>query len=220
VTQASKYSVKASRLKVAMDVFEFFKIKLPQVGTLGDFRQIIEQGLCHLEFVKFIKLMTKSGQEEEYFEVCDRKIQLNTKVGTAINMIKLIVDNYGHRAYQATVAGGADLKALYHSVRIAYEAEEFLLTGHITQPRPERELLLKIRNGLMPFQEISELIETQLAKVKEAISKSALPDEPDYEYAKDFVLRHYSDAVLMRNRLDHIKHSLEVRSDIAHDLEE
>jgi hypothetical protein len=91
--------------------------------------------------------------------------------------------------------GGKDFKALSHSVRVNSEALQLLTTGHITFPRPDRELLLQIKLGQLPYEQIAELIEQGLADVCEVHKKSTLRDKPDKEWADNFVYDVYSKIV-------------------------
>ncbi len=78
-----------------------------------------------------------------------------------------------------------------HAVRVASEAYELLMLHHITYPRPEAALLLQIRKGELPYQQVAELIEQGLADLGYAQSKSTLPAEPDRQWAEDFVHDRY-----------------------------
>ena len=63
-----------------------------------------------------------------------------------VNGLRALEARYGTRV-EAAAAHGYDHKSLLHAVRLLMEAEEFLLTGHITLPRPpdEIEFLMRIR---------------------------------------------------------------------------
>jgi len=74
-----------------------------------------------------------------------------------------------------------------HAVRIAAEARELLLTGTITFPRPEKELLLAIRQGHLPYKEVEALIDQGLADIKEAELHSTLSSKPNYSYMDELV---------------------------------
>src|ERR1051326_7146851 len=99
----------------------------------------------------------------------------------------------------AHLSGGKDWKALSHSVRVNSEAYELLTTGNITFPRPDRELLLKIKTEQMEYDQVAELIEIGLAKLYEAQDNSILREESDKEWADDFIYNIYSGIVVGEN---------------------
>ena len=83
-----------------------------------------------------------------------------------------------------------------HAVRVGREAIEFLTTGHITFPRPEAPHLLDIKQGRLPFQQVSEEIEELLVKVEEATAVSSLPNSFDPAVIDDFVEQLHRTVVL------------------------
>jgi hypothetical protein len=84
---------------------------------------------------------------------------------------------------------------MYHAVRVAHEAMELMETGKLTFPRPERDLLLAIRRGEIPYEEVSQMIEENLIRVEEAVESSQLPEEPDWDFTDRFVERIYRSTV-------------------------
>ena len=54
---------------------------------------------------------------------------------------------------------GSDNKSLYHTLRLLSEGVELLTTGHITYPRPEANILMKIRLGKISQSRVYDLIE-------------------------------------------------------------
>lgn len=73
-------------------------------------------------------------------------------------------DKYGYCASNA-----------YHAIRLLYEGIELLTTGSITFPRPEVDMLLKIRTGGILLQEIEEIYKELDHNICLAYEKSELP---------------------------------------------
>jgi predicted nucleotidyltransferase len=74
-----------------------------------------------------------------------------------------------------------DTKAAMHMIRLMQEGIEYGSTGKITCPRPEKDLLLAIRNGNFTFADICELfkiLETRLLVLK---LDNCLPNDIDDE---------------------------------------
>ena len=97
---------------------------------------------------------------------------------------------------QAETGKGVDWKAMMHAVRVCHEAQELLVTHHITYPRPEAELLLRVRKGEMPYPEVAALIERGLEELEIYQAQSTLPAKPDYKAAEDLVMTVYGDIVM------------------------
>jgi uncharacterized protein len=74
---------------------------------------------------------------------------------------------------------GYDTKAAMHLVRVLDEGKELMDTGKITLPRPNVELLKRIRGGEFDFPEIEFMYDQRLALLLEAQEKSSLPAELD-----------------------------------------
>lgn len=190
-TQANKYGIKGSRIKAMREIIEF-------ISTKGGVSKIGELDMTFMpqnSFTDIIHIKGPRGLEEPHLQCCNRKIPFHASVKYAKEIFQKIFDEYGHRARLAESNEGVDFKALYHAVRVAEEAKELLLTGHITFPRPEAPLLLKIRKGEMPYAQVADIIENGLVAVEEAKTKSVLPASPDVEYANELIVAAYEEVV-------------------------
>lgn len=75
-------------------------------------------------------------------------------------------------------AHGYDTKHASHLVRLVLQGKEALATGHMTLPRPERGLLLDIRNGKIPYEALLKMVENFDAEFDELYKISPLQREP------------------------------------------
>ncbi len=199
--QAYKYGDKGKRLDVFKDVVEWLESlyeyrkdsKLNWYMPMG----IMSDGhtpawtkirLKHKEFISIHKKVNDTS-EVEYLDVNGVMVPINVTVEYAIDVYKPRLEEYGARAKQAAADKGNDLKAIYHAVRIANQAEELLKTGLITLPRPEAPLLLRIRNGLMEEAEMKAVIDESFERVREAEkTNDSLRASPDKEWINDFLM--------------------------------
>ena len=76
---------------------------------------------------------------------------------------------------------GYDVKFGYHLLRLMYEGLEVLDEGTITLPRPERELLKRIRDGKISYEEIMERFKKKEKQMEESYKTSELPHSPDFD---------------------------------------
>lgn len=74
---------------------------------------------------------------------------------------------------------GYDVKAGMHILRLLGECQELVSTGEITLPRPERDLLVRVRTGKYPMEKVLTMAEKQFAKCKSAALMSPLPEKID-----------------------------------------
>ncbi len=75
---------------------------------------------------------------------------------------------------------GYDIKAAMHVIRLLNEGIELMRSGTITLPRPERELLIRIRTGKYgSLDRVLGLANTLFVELKEAEAKSRLPERVD-----------------------------------------
>ncbi len=191
--QAAKYGLKGSRVNACNLALEYLKTIPDTTKTFNHYPEIAVWMYNQLnEYIKVLSIYNKTTDRNETFlEVCNRKIPLNSKIKNGIDVLQAISDKYGERARMAADNEGIDWKALYHSVRVGKQAEELLLTGNITLPRPEAPLLMKIRKGELPYVQVAELIEQGLVNMEVAKLQSSLPDKPNYDFADKIVQEVY-----------------------------
>lgn len=205
--QAAKYGIKGSRmdaLKRAMELLDGLYAAVPYDKlALHDslFANLIKEceALVSLEktaLVEFVMLKGPTGEiDQKHLHVNGRYLPMHATVKWAREIVGKMLEGYGNRAKKAHLAGGVDWKALSHAVRVNSEALELLGSNFITFPRPDKDLLLQIKRGDLPYEQVAEIIEQGLADLYAAQEKSPLRDSPDREWVDNFLYRIYSDIV-------------------------
>lgn len=204
--QAAKYGIKGSRmdaLKRTMELLEWMQddphMKLSSFEL--NLMALVEQSksLVSLEKTPLIEIVMLKGPkgliDRPHLRVNGRAIPLHATVKYAKEIVGKMLEGYGQRAHKAHLAGGVDWKALSHAVRVNSEAQELLMTGDITFPCQNKELLLQIKKGELPYEKVAELIEEGLAELYKAHEKSPLPDKHDQEFVDDLIYDVYSKIV-------------------------
>jgi uncharacterized protein len=74
---------------------------------------------------------------------------------------------------------GYDVKAAMHTLRLLYECLELVSTGNITMPRPERDLLIRVRTGKYPMDKVIPMAKKLFVACEEATKSSSLPEKVD-----------------------------------------
>lgn len=190
--QASKYGNKGDRL-AALNLFMNAMKDWDGHKELGEYADEIATLLqtVNPKEAEVILIPTPNGLKETrdvpHLSLANKKVGYTCSVEYARQVWQLALDKYGHRAKLAEANEGIDWKATMHAVRIAAEAKELLLTGHITFPRPEANLLLAIRQGQLPYKQVEELIDQGLLDIKEAELNSKLAQKPNYEFMENLV---------------------------------
>lgn len=201
--QAAKYGVKGTRmdaLKRTTALLNGFPDHDRLDAHLPALEALVAEStaLVSLENTPLVEIVVLPGKGRDmpHLHVCGRKVAITATVKRAKECYQPILDEYGARAHKAHLAGGVDWKALSHAVRVNHEALELLQTGKITFPRPERELLLKIKtSGETNFfqkETVYEMIEEGMVGLTQAHEESTLRDEPDRAWAEEFVYQVYS----------------------------
>ncbi len=203
MSQVRRYSVKAERLTAVEAAHGFFAAMEGLHGPstkVGEVRMDLMGMACEhsKEIMSFPHIInpSRNGVGIEHFECCDRKVPMGATVKEAANIYQKATEFYGKRARLAQQMGGQDWKAMSHAVRIVREAEELLLRGKITFPRPEANLLLRIRRGEVSHQKVMAQIVSGLERVELAQVATDLPEQPDYDFADELVKSFYSSQVI------------------------
>jgi predicted nucleotidyltransferase len=85
-----------------------------------------------------------------------------------------------------------DTKATMHVFRLLSEGIEFMETGKITYPRPDREFLLDVRQG--HFRTVDAALagaNAHFHELEQAMEKSRLPEKADRELVSHLITRVY-----------------------------
>jgi hypothetical protein len=89
---------------------------------------------------------------------------------------------------------GYDAKAAMHALRLLYECRELVSTGNLTLPRPERDLLIRVRTGKYDVDKVIEMSRGLVVECNEAAKNSPLSEEIDRHAVSNLVADCYQRA--------------------------
>jgi uncharacterized protein len=74
---------------------------------------------------------------------------------------------------------GYDTKAAMHGLRLLYEGLELMKEERITLPRPEKELLIRVRTGAWRLERVLAEAQRLFKELEDSVLTSALPERVD-----------------------------------------
>ena len=193
-SQSVKYSMRGDRLKTFIAVCEELRdsgnTKTKGITRVSD----VLYKLLEIDGVKYV-VKEHNGKDVGYIDVFGRQVPETLSQMEALKVYEKPVREAGRRANDAMEAGGADLKALYHSVRIVDQGITLFRDGIIEFPAQNRDYLMKIRAGELEMDAILDHFDEKLEILEGIGDKSPLPAAPDYQWMDDFVAAVYEDIV-------------------------
>lgn len=185
LSQARKYGIKGSRLGAIKAVWEW----LQNHDTSG----------CLLEYIP--EIVESCGQEKYCFPkdmmdgpalaLCGKIHVGGIKMTEFRQRVQRDMDIYGSRAKAAEANEGVDYKALSHALRALAQMEELLLTGHIQFPLAEREKLIAVKKGEIPWNDLEGIILERLAEVERIYNNLSSRHVFDSAFAESYLLNCY-----------------------------
>lgn len=201
--QAAKYGIKGSRIAAARTVKKFLEdeqgkywqedeVHPDKFIRLGEIWDELPVG----EHVKFVT-GGKPERPEEFYQVCDKKLQKTSTVIYCIDILEKFISSYGARALKAERNEGIDWKAVSHAIRFAGQIKSIFLTGDITFPLDDREYILRVKKGELHYlKEVAPKLEELLEEIDELAKKSELPEKPNREFFEQLLLSVYANEVI------------------------
>lgn len=203
--QASKYGVKGSRVAALRQVVEYMEtVPDSHVESMGEnVRGVkvhalrvkdIANGLPRNEFCFF---ETDERANQTFYILMGRKYMQTITVKEFRAAVNRLWKEYGDRARAAEMNQGIDWKALSHAYRGGVQLREIYTTGDLVYPLADREMIVKIKQGRLPFKEVQELLEDTVHDVEvlvENAKRNGMRSSPNHEFWENFVRQVYMDA--------------------------
>jgi predicted nucleotidyltransferase len=118
-------------------------------------------------------------------------------LGMIYRHIKQEFDNYGWRVKTSSFNKvGYDCKFAYHLIRLLDEGKQLLSTGKVVFPisGKAREDILKIRNELLPYEDLMKMYEEYEKEMTSIVS--TVQHKPDWNWADQYLIRTLKNHIL------------------------
>ena len=185
--QATKYSLKGDRLAKLEKAKEILcgatAANGKPISDSIEFGWFIEQ----LKFAECITETRTNPQGIIEHQIGGKWYGEPTQIKYVIDSLVNSISRYGTRSHEASEAGGVDWKALSHAVRVSKELIEIICFGSITFPLVYAPLILRIKKGEIPLEEVQSILDTDLAFIELKMPQSLLPAAVDGGYWDEFL---------------------------------
>lgn len=184
-TMAAKFSDKSEKL-LELKAIESHLKKFDSGKTLQDALETFD--FTGFKYLERITKLHKAGHTEEYLMMPYASFPLNRKIAPTLGPIQMRIGQFGKRSEDAAAAGGVDLKAYYHAMRVAWQLEDYLTTGELLFPSKRVGELINIRNGVYSRDYIDSWIDSELDRILKI--PNDLPD-PDLTFWNNWLNEKY-----------------------------
>jgi len=179
--QAAKYGIKGSRIADAKKVYNYlynYTVNNNRTDTMSCLWNDLPNG----EHIRFVK-SNKNNKEEEFYQVCGKKLQKTSKVNYCMDILKKFIDSYGHRALLAEQNKGIDWKAVSHAIRYALQIKSIFEINDIIFPLKQTELLKDIKLGKKDYiKEVIPILENLMNDIEKISANINLPKKVDCKF--------------------------------------
>ena len=136
--------------------------------------------------------LDNKGKLEKYLYVAGVNHMLNLDLKQFIKRLedKLTQEYFSDRTKNAINSKDeVDWKAMSHALRVSLEIKELLLTGNITFPLKDKEMLLDIKQGKIDKTEVAEKISNLLEEILDDVKNDKLGWKYNEDFWNEFILK-------------------------------
>ena len=177
--QAAKYGIKGSRLDAVREALAFLITQGDT--TLGELWGDLWENEHSVKKFVFDGRGDVNAQQS-YWEVCGKKMTLGSKASYCVPMLAKFFENYGERAKLASKNEGVDWKAVSHALRVGFQTKHIFLEGTFSYPLPETPYLLSVKQGLLPYNMVAQVLDGLIEDLERWAVQSSLPEKPDVKF--------------------------------------
>lgn len=216
-SQAKKYGIKGSRLGALRAARKIAAAKMSEYSgdspaRLGEYMKDVVLA-CDCEKHCFI--------ENNFLCLCGRRHHEKILMREFLSRLDVEISNYGTRAEDALKNRGVDYKALSHALRALDQMEELFDIGRIVFPLKNRDKIMRVKSGEIPWTELEPIILEKIEKVAHKHNNARYVGHYDKKLAEQILLSCYGLRIMpasagnmpekIRERLNEIEKEHNVR---------
>jgi len=188
--QTKKFNIKGARFAELSKFNDFLgTLEITEDSKVRDYVDEIVEYVKDFKYIKVDLFAGARGSQLLYVYVLGKLFILTLKMQTFVKQVQAQFDQFGNRTRStAMTEDKVDYKALSHSLRIALEVQELLLTKFIRFPLKDADLLRDIKQGKHDVDEVIGKVESVLANVDDLLLNSDLPEKSDKDFIEDCIL--------------------------------
>lgn len=181
-SQALKYGLKGGRLKEIEKLVALLETEQNLKVEIRSFIYLLYSS-DNTKPIYIGQIKNSEGVLVDAVFIANKTFALTTRMDYFLKAMRNMLEKYGNRSEAAKE--GTDYKALSHAVRISNQAIEFLSYGRLSFPLDNNELLTNIKLGLVPYEEILQLLTELNNKLEESLVNTSLREKTP-ELLKEF----------------------------------
>jgi predicted nucleotidyltransferase len=150
------------------------------------FDRVVEA--CATDYVVVKSIPNPNGRDMLHLNICGKMVPESVHASQALIVAASASKRYGKRVKDVANATTDDWKSLSHALRIAYEGIEYMQTGAVTLPVPNRAHLLDVKLGRFSLEQVAEEVDEAVKTLIDEAKKSTLPETHDSQFVREFVI--------------------------------
>lgn len=183
-SQKRKLMVKTDNMKALIDAMNFLQSEFEK----GNEKITLPELIGNKEFDSLFK----EGKNKVHFYIGAHSLNRNITIKSAIKWLGDIIANTSHRIENIKNVG-YEFKYASHLLRLLYQTIELCETGTLKYPLKDRELLLKVKRGEVPYQEFVQMVESAEDYLDMIKEDNKLPKKPNMEGIEKLVMEVYEE---------------------------
>jgi hypothetical protein len=158
------------------------------------FDRVVEA--CATDYVVVKSIPNPNGRDMLHLNICGKMVPESVHASQALIVAASASKRYGKRVKDVANATTDDWKSLSHALRIACEGIEYMQTGAVTLPVPNRAHLLDVKLGRFSLEQVAEEVDEAVKTLIDEAKKSTLPETHDSQFVREFVISAYGRRVV------------------------